>query len=210
MSDLQVTGMIPGGSGTPKPFTAGVTGQQRISDAHARYMQAALEGRAFWMSVTAGTPSAYVGAAAGTPLIAVQNPANSGKALVPLIACLGLRAAASVAGQSAFAIWAGPSALSSQTQTAPRSALSGLQGGSAGLGFSNVALTGSTAIFLAAPLFTYYWATAAGAFGAPAMFDIGGIGFAAPGNMFAIGMTTVPASMTVDASILWEEVPYLP
>ena len=74
MSDLQVRGPLWGGPGVPTPLTSGISGQQRTSDAHGRFLQAVLENRAFMLSGAALAPTAYVGAAAGTPLIAVHNP----------------------------------------------------------------------------------------------------------------------------------------
>jgi hypothetical protein len=140
----------------------------------------------------------------------VHNPANSGKVIVALMVGLAGRAAASAAGQTGLALWSGPSVLPTGTATAPTSALSLAVGGSAAKGFVNTALTGSTALALALPLFTYYWATAAGAIMSPGMFDIGGIVLAAPGNQIALGLTVVPTSTTVDAALYWEEIPYLP
>ena len=74
----------------------------------------------------------------------------------------------------------------------------------------NTALTGSTALNLALPLFSHYWATAAGAISATSFFDIGGFPCAIPGNDIALGITVVPTTVTVDVSLFWEEVPYLP
>ena len=95
------------------------------------------------------------------------------------------------------------------TKTNPTSVLSQLASGSAAQGNVNAALTGSTALALALPLYTHYWATAAGAFSSPGLFDIGGITVAIPGNDLALGVTVVPTSVTVDVSMFWEEVPYI-
>lgn len=73
-----------GGAGTFKPFTATISGAQRVSDTHARYMDAVLAGRVFSQAVTGGAATAYTGGAGGTPLIAVHNPVGSNKYLVPL------------------------------------------------------------------------------------------------------------------------------
>ncbi|MEO6293047.1 MAG: hypothetical protein ABIO88_10565, partial [Burkholderiaceae bacterium] len=47
MSDLQKVGPDFGNLGTFKPFTANISGGQRVADAHGRYLTAALEGRLF-------------------------------------------------------------------------------------------------------------------------------------------------------------------
>lgn len=209
MSDLQRVGPVYGGAGAAAPFTAGPSAAQRVQDAHGRYLQVVLEGRAFYLSGAASAPTAYVGAAAGTPLAAVHNPVGSGKIIAALLVGFSQRAAASAAGQTGLNLWAGPSVAPTGTQTAPRNALSQSQGGSAALGFVNAALTGSTALNLALPLLTHYWATAAGAFSNPGLLDCGGIVLATPGNQVALGLTVVPTSVTVDWALYWEELPYL-
>lgn len=210
MSDLQKVGADYGGLGTFKPFTSGPSGGQRTQDAHGRFFDAVVGNRAFFLSVAAAAPTAYVGAAGGTPLLAVHNPANSGKLLVGLAVSAALRAIATAAGQTGLDVWSGPSVLPTGTVTVPKNALSLAQSGSAAVGFANAALTGSTALALALPLLTHYWATAAAAFMSPGLFDLGGLVVAAPGNQIAVGVTVVPTSLTVDAALYWEEIPYLP
>ena len=209
MSDLQRVGGVFGGSGTPVPFTASVSGSQRVNDAHGRYLDAVMGNRVWLLSSAAAAPTAYVGAAGGTPLLAVHNPLSSGKVLALLAIGFGQRAIATVAGQTALAAWAGVSVLPTGTTTAPRSALSYVASGSAGVGFVNAALTSSTALNLVLPVYTHYWATAAAAWSAPSMFLIDGLVVATPGNQIAVGVTVVPTTVTVDVSMLWEEIPNL-
>lgn len=210
MSDLQIIGPQYGSLGAPKPFTAGPSGAQRVQDAHGRYLQAVLENRGFFLSVAAGTVTAYTGGAAGTPLLAIHNPTGSNKLLVPLMVGFAPRAAASAAGQANLEMWSGPSAAPTGTKTAPTNGLSLAGAGSSALGFVNTALTGSTALSFAMALSTYYWATAAGAFMSPTMFDVAGFAVAAPGNQIALGLTAALTSLTADAAIFWEELPYEP
>ncbi len=209
MSDLMKVGSDWGGQGTFKPFTSGISGAQRVLDAHGRYFDSAFAGRIYSLSATAAAPTAYVGAAGGTPLIAAHNPANSGKVLVCYIVGFAQRAIATAAGQTGLALWSGPSVVPTGTKTSPTNAYTLAASGASALGFVNAALTGSTALALALPLYTHYWATAAAAWSASAMFDIGGIVMAAPGNQIALGLTVVPTSVTVDVSLFWEEVPAL-
>lgn len=208
MSELQRVGPVTGGSGTSVPFTAGITGAQRVSDAHGRYFESVRAGNVYKLAAS-GAATAYTGGAGGTPLLAVHNPPNSGVWVNLLMVGISGRVAASAAGTVGAALWAGPSATPTGTQTSPTNLLSLSAGGAAALGFSNTALTGSTALALLLPLFTYYWATAAAAFGAPGYFDVGGIGLLAPGNQATLGATAALTSATYDATLIWEEMPYL-
>ena len=93
MSDLQVRGPLYGGTGTPSPFTADISGAQRITDAHARFQEAALRGFLFscGMTITSisnATFSTGTLGATATPIIGVWNPLNSGKNLIILQARL--------------------------------------------------------------------------------------------------------------------------
>lgn len=209
MSDLMKVGSDWGGSGTFKPLTSTISGGQRVSDAHGRYMDSVMAGRVYFLSLAGTAAVAYTGGAAGQPLLAIHNPANSQKLLVVTMVGLASRVAASAAGTVGFNLWTGPSVLPTGTQTTPTNVLSQAATGSAAKGFANAVLTGSTALALALPLASYYWATAAGAIVAPSQFDLGGILVVAPGNQLALGGTAALTSATYDASLFWEEVPYL-
>ena len=209
MSDLQVRGPLWGGTGTPSPFTSTFSGAQRVSDAHGRYLDAVLAGRVYFLSAAAVAGTAYVGAAAGTPLLAIHNPAASGKTCGILAVGFAQRATATAAGTTGLVLWSGVSVLPTGTQTTPTSALSLAATGATAKGFSNAALTGSTALTIAMPLHTHYWATAAAAFSAPSWFDVGGLIVAVPGNQIALGLTVIPTSVTVDVAMYWEEIPAL-
>lgn len=83
MSDLQIRGPLWGGSGTPAPFTAGFSAAQRVADAHARYMQAVIEGRAFALDSDSVTLAAanVTKTALGTAkfINGFYNPVGSGR-----------------------------------------------------------------------------------------------------------------------------------
>jgi hypothetical protein len=206
MSDMQRVGPVFGTTGSEAPFTAGITGAQRVQDAHGRYMEAVRSGNVYKVSVAGGAATAYTGAAGGTPLIGVHNPPNSGVILAVLAASINGRAQASAAGTVGVNLWAGPSATPTGTVTAPTNLWSLSPAGSAALGFSNTALTGSTALGLMMSLLTYYWATAAAAAFAPGFFDIGGLIVLAPGNQVTLGATAALTSATYDASLIYEEI----
>lgn len=209
MSDLQKIGADWGSAGTFKPFTSGISGAQRITDAHARYLDAVMSGRVWFNGVASTAPTAYTGGAGGTPLLAAHNPLNSNKYLSLLAVGISGRAQASAAGQTGLNLWTGISVQPTGTQTTPRNMFSQQQSGSSMLGFNNTALTGSTGLSLAIPLWTYYWATAAGAIQSPGFFDIAGLIVIAPGNQVALGLTVALTSATYDAFMIWEEIPAL-
>lgn len=210
MSDLMKAGPNPVGTGGFGPFTSDITGAQRVTDAHGRYFEASRLGQTYNLSVAAGGPTAYVGAAGGTPLLAVHNPSYSGV----LVNILGVgvcgRATATGAGTTGIMLWAGASVLPTGTTTAARNLLSMASGGSKAVGFANAALTGSTALNLVMPLWTYYWATAAAAVQAAGFFNLEGMVLLAPGNQAAVGATVALTTATYDISMIWEEIPYLP
>lgn len=209
MADLMKVGSDWGGAGAFKPFTAGVSGAQRTTDAHGRFTDAVMAGRVYSLSVAGGAATAYTGGAAGTPFCCIHNPANSQKYAVVLAVGIVNRVAASAAGTVGFNLWAGPSVIPTGTTTPPTNVLTQVAAGSAMRGFSNAALTGSTALSLALPLGAYYWATAAGATLAPLFFDVGGLIIVPPGGECALGGTAALTSATYDVAMYWEEIPYL-
>ena len=184
----------------------GRSGELNTSDAHGRYQEAVYRGNAYSLSVAAAAPTGFVGAAGGTPLLAIYNPANSGKHLVLLQAFCGIAVTAGTAGTGVLQLWAGPSVLPTGTLVTPVNQLSLTATGSVAKGVSNAAMTSSTAITNNYPLETYYWATAAGNFLAPGQFDIAGAIVVAPGNLCAFGLSVVPTSTTVSAALIWEEI----
>lgn len=209
MSDLMKVGADWGGAGSFKPFTAAISGAQRTADAHGRFMDAVMAGRVFSLSVAGGAVTAYTGGAAGTPLLAAHNPANSNKYLALIGIGIASRVAASAAGTVGFNLWGGPSVIPTGTATPPTNVLTQVAAGSAMRGFANAALTGSSALSLLLPLASYYWATAAGAILTPAWFDLGGLIVVPPGNQVALGGTSALTSATYDAAMFFEEVPAL-
>src|SRR5262245_10275452 len=86
MSDLQVRGPLLGSTGSPSPFTANLTGAQRITDAHGRFMDAALAGRLFSIGSgnTALSANTISLTATTTPIVGVWNPPTSPVNLVIL------------------------------------------------------------------------------------------------------------------------------
>ena len=175
-----------------------------------RFQEAILRGNVYYLSVSAATPTAYAGAAAGTPLLAIFNAINANKAFIPLAIGIAGDAAASAAGAVAFKLWAGnPAVQGTGTKTTPTNAFTQLTTGSTASGYVNTALTGQTgALSLALPIASYYWATAASAFLASDLFFVEGLTPVIPGNELALGATAALTSATWSAALYWEEVPY--
>ena len=218
MGDLQKVGTDWGGLGTFKPLTAGPSGNQRVGDAHGRFMDAAWEGRLFsWgKTVTALSANSITLTATTTPIIGVWNPLTSKKYLVILQASLQL----AVAGNSAVApggfVWAasiGNGAISTGNNPWDRRDLQ--QTGSVAKGFDlATALTGLTnnlVIFDSADtgsLVAAQGATASPLFSAPAVQNFDGSLIVPPGGMLALLNTTSTTTVSAAARLLWEEIPF--
>ncbi len=206
LSELRA-GPIISSDGAVNPGRADKTGAIVTTDAHGRYTEAVLRGNVYFTSVASGGPTAYVGAAGGTPLIGVHNPTGSNKALAIIYATGLVRVVASGGTASTtLCLWAGASVTPTGTQTSPKSALTFASGG-VGLGFSNTALTGSTALNLALALNYYHWVTTGATDDVgQGMVDVGGLIVLLPGMQVALGATVVPTSTTWDCSLFWEEI----
>jgi len=185
---------------------AGKLNELSVGDAHGRYYESSSRGSLYVLSVAAGAATAYTGGAAGTPLIAIHNPTGSGQVLNLVGVGIASRVAASAAGTATFNLWGGISAQPTGTLTVPRNLLTMNQSGSVALGFANAVLTGSTALNLLQPIFTYYWATAAGAITGGGFFELNGMYIVSPGNQIALGATAALTSATYDVSLIWEEI----
>ncbi len=202
-------GELLGADGSIQPIRLTRKGAVATSDAHSRYQEAVLRGNVYSLSASAASPTAFVGAAGGTPLIGVMNPIGSGKALVFLATSTTITAVPSAAGVVDSELWAGTSVLPTGTVTAPTNMATQQSTGSVAKGFVNTAMTNSTAINLVTGLSAFWWATAAaGAMASSGIVDLAGITVAIPGVLVALGVRTVPTSTTTDAFLMWEEVPY--
>jgi hypothetical protein len=189
---------------------SGQLGDAIVSQLHPRYYETTYRGNGFLLSVsTAAAVTAYSGGAAGTPMLAVFNPAGSGKNAVVTKASIGNVVAASGAGTATFGLWFGTTAAITQaTVVTPWSMSTQLQSGSVMTGFRNVALTSGSAANNVIPIASYYWATAAGAAlvtGGP--IDLEGSLIIPPGSYVALGGSAALTSATWIGSLQWEEVP---
>jgi hypothetical protein len=83
MAEGQFRGPVYGASGTNVPFTADITGAQRVTDAHGRYNEAVRVGNVYTLqtksaTVTATTDISPLPATTGRALIGIINSATSG------------------------------------------------------------------------------------------------------------------------------------
>jgi hypothetical protein len=189
---------------------AGQLGDAIVSSLHPLYYETTYRGNSFLLSVsTAAAVTAFAGGAAGTPMIAVFNPAGSGRNAVITKVSVGSVVAASAAGTVSFGLFFGTTAAITQaTVTVPWAMGTQLQSGSVMTGFRNVALTSGSAASNVIPVASYYWATAAGGAlvtGGPV--DLDGSVIIPPGCYAALGGSAALTSATWIGSLQWVEVP---
>lgn len=185
-------------------------GESAVSEVLPRYTALTWSGQVFSVSLaTAAAITAYVGAAGGTPALAVWNPTGSGRNMVLLSAGFGNVVAASAAGTVSWTAYFGPTAAITQATLNPPTNMSTLNAtGSVMKGYSNVALTSSTALTNVIPLGSYYWATAAGAaLTQQSPIEIPGYVLIPPGSMVALGGSSALTSATWIANLTWAELP---
>lgn len=227
MSDLMKVGADFGGLGTFKPLTAGISGAQRVSDAHGRFLQAALENRLFsgGMGLTSINNATFTSATLGatcTPIAGVYNPLGSGKQLSILGAGLnGAVTAATATGPGGFVWAAGVTTTGLTLGGAPFSRLSLLAAGSVAKNMAGLALTGLT------PNLSI-WGASALMFGnlknissvetaVGQNIGVGGVTWenfdgsviVPPGGVLALLATTTPVAHSAASILLWEELPIL-
>lgn len=167
-------------------------------------------GMVFNLATLAANPSAFVGAAAGTPLLALWNPIGSGKDLVLLEAALGIRTTGTAAAANACNHFAGAqgATLITGTPTQPRNQLSQGQGGSVATGLVNTANTAAVASNLIRPAFSIGNATTTAGVNVALMRDeIKGEIIIPPGGYYAFGFAAALTAGSIDAALIWAEVP---
>jgi hypothetical protein len=196
-------------AGTPN-VPAGSFGEILDSKLNPDFYQLTKGGRVYQAGVAAANPTAFTGGAAGTPLLGLFNPAASGIDLVIIQARLGVRTTGTAAGNVGFAFWGvnqGGVAVTG-TQTAARNLYSLAATGGVGYAMANVVNTGALASALLAPSFCL-GAVAASAAPTIAQFvdEIRGAIIVAPGCYLAFGSTSALTGASLDASLIWAEVP---
>jgi hypothetical protein len=208
----QLSNSVPNARGTGSPNTLQLPlTEMGVSEVLPRYTALTWSGQVFSASVaTAAAITAYSGAAAGTPQIAVYNPAGSGKNLVILSANYANVVAASAAGTATFGLYFGQTtAISAASNATPTNMVTLNTSGSVAKAYTNTALTGSTALSNVVPMGAYYWATAAGGvqLTAAAPSEIPGWLMIPPGSVVALGGNAALTSATWIGNLVWAELP---
>ena len=205
LSELRA-GLIKTADGSVNPARGDSTGATVVTDGHGKYLETTMRGNTYFLSLAAAAPgAAYVGAAAGTPLLAVHNPTGSNKALALIGVSTSPRILGAAVLDTTLALWAGASVVPTGTQTSPKNALTFASGG-VGLGFSNTVLTGSTALNYFLTTNAYFWGTSVGQYHALTFTDLNGILVLMPGMQMAIGSTVAITTVQFEASLIWDEI----
>jgi hypothetical protein len=205
---LQVSGQYIKTGSPGIPYPQDQQGALLATEFNPRYYAQAYSGQTFFIGGAAGALTAYVGAAGGTPLIGLWNPAGTGKNLVLLRATVAIATQATTTlNTTTFRLYGGATvAITQATVTTPVSCLSLAASGSIAKAYLDVATTSSTALTYMESIGSYWWSTAVGTGAVPPMsFDFGGCYIVAPGNMVALGSYAALTALTVDASLIWAE-----
>lgn len=213
MADLMVRGPIWGGSGSPVPFTASGSGAQRVTDAHARYMDAVLRGNVFTLTtayagVTLVAASA-IGQTAWSPAVGIFNPIGSGKVCVILAGFANYLSGTPTAGGIVWGFVAPNAGVTAAGGNGAVNAYTMQTGGSAAKTFVMSAMTGSAAAAMLSP---FPASAFAGAIAATtplgAWHEVAGMYLVPPGGVIGISGTVGTATL-LQAFLAWEEIPLI-
>jgi len=153
-------------------------------------------------------PTGFTGGAGGTPAIGIMNPAGSGKDIVVLRTCVGVRTAGTGNNAQDWIWYGGPSTLPTGTATTPRNAYSLQTSGSVATAFVNTAMTSSSALNAIAAIASLgVTGAAAGLNVFPAGDPTLGLVIAQPGTLIAIGASNTGTAMGADVTAFWAELP---
>lgn len=195
-------------SGTPTN-PGGTFGEALFSELSPQYYTLLKQGKVFALSVAAINPTAFVGGAAGTPIFGLYNPTSSGVDLVLLQSRLAIRTTGTAAASSSTNFWGvnqGGVAVTG-TQTASRNMYSQAQTGSAAYGMVNTANTAALASALIAPSVSISSTASPADLFAQLLDDIKGALVVSPGSYLAYGLSAALTAASVDAALIWAELP---
>jgi hypothetical protein len=227
MSDLMKVGSDWGGAGTFKPFTSSISGAQRVSDAHGRFMDAALSGRLYTggmvgTSISNATFTTATTGATATPIIGLWNPTTSTANLIVLQAFLDVYMTALQAtgvGGMAWMGCVGNSAIT--TGSDPINARTLVATGSQAKFFAGTALTGMTGTLAiirgsglsgGSAVTAAFLATQAGAqtqLPSGSIEVIDGSLIVPPGGVIGLFAAATGVGHSATSGIIWEETPLL-
>lgn len=200
-----------GADGATNVIRVDRTGCLVTQDSHGKFYEAIKRGNVYFLSIEGANPTAYAGAAAGTPLLAIYNPTNSGKDISILQSSIGILTEGTGMAAQAFEYWIGvPSAIGTGALSLPTNMYTQKTGGSISSCFANVALTAQagTLVFLRAIVSIGVTP------GTTATKDVvngvdlvDGAIVISPGTLLVIGAAGTGTAAKIDASIIWEEIP---
>ena len=203
-------GLLPGSrqSGNTA-INADTLGAFLVSEAAPPYYAMAKAGMIFTAGGTAANPSAFVGGAAGTPLLGIYNPVGSGKDIVLLQMRLAIRTTGTGAVATDFNFWgvAQGGVAVTGTQTVARSMYSMTTSGSVAYVMSNTANTAALASSLIAPSISIGLTAGTAITNVQALIeDEKGAIVVAPGNYLAWGASVATTAASFDFAAIWAEI----
>ena len=167
-------------------------------------------GKMFTASVAGANVTAFVGGAAGTPLIGLFNPVGSGVDLVIIDVAVGIRTTGTAAVTLDFNHWlaAQGGIAVTGTNTNPRNMYSAVASGSVATAMGNVVNTAAVASALVRPSVSVGLTAVTAVTNVQILRDeIKGLIVVAPGNYYAFGGSASTTAASVDAAVLWAEIP---
>jgi hypothetical protein len=213
----QITGQAQGvvqtvsqKSGTPAAISTGWHNELLKSDLFPRYAYLVLSGLVFTVSNPAAGVLSAAGnvspiAAAGTPILALFNPANSGKNLV-MLAATAVVFSSTAAPLSVVLNVVDGQVITAVTNVTPVNALTLKASGSNASAFSLTALTGSTVMRMYRGLLAAAGAATAG-MNQPGKDELAGELVIPPGGVVAVATGAAGTAAQVLASFTWAELP---
>jgi hypothetical protein len=196
-------------SGSAGVFPNGQLGEMLVSELNPVYYGLLKAGKVFSISAAAINPTAFTGGAAGTPIFGIYNPPNSGVDVVLLSLTAGYRntgTAAANASLVTYLVNQGAAAVTG-TQTASRNMYSGSTTGSVAYCMVNTANTAALASNLVRVNAGVQAVATAAQLVQQINDDIKGAIIVAPGSYCAIGQTVALTAGSVDAALLYAEIP---
>lgn len=223
MSDLQRVGPVYGGTGTAPPFTASISGSQRVGDAHARFMDAAMRGALYSIGsgATALSANTISLTATTTPIVGVYNPigSNTNLVILQIAAQVYINTLTTPVGSGALVIASAISTVALTLGSAPFNRKTMVSAGSVAKGFpGGVALTGLTpnlVIIEGVDIQNTTTLTHGTITAVSEQFSVGGCHnfdgslIVPPGGVLALLNTTSTTTCSVASRMLWEELPIL-
>ncbi len=196
-------------SGNAVGLPSGFLNEFVFSELLPQYYSLVKLGLVFYTVASAINPAAFNGGAAGTPIVGLFNPSNSGLDLVILATRLAVRTTGTAAVAWDTNWWIGPSALPTGTRTNPFNMYSQNQTNSGAAAFVNTAMTGSTAL-LGGPIPVLSGglpAATAVTNVVASNVDERGLLVIAPGTLAALGQAAALTAASMDCCAIWAELP---